>query len=211
MIWERLHLRARREPRPLPRPAGRVVFWDAPGRDDGLVRRRHCSTARTTSRSPAHIWVPAERACGARRGRVRSLAAEGCRPSPACAGPKWPGRPAEAGAPAQASGLAGRARRRSAAARRRRSRCARRARGRAARRRRRPRRDGRRPRRTAASASSCTDFGSRPSSPVGRTSPQAWMNPDSSSHAKSVFCSSVSRGIARCSACESTATISTSG
>ena len=49
---------------------------------------------------------------------------------------------------------AGRARRRSAAARRRRSRCARRARARAAPRPHRPRRGGRRPRRTAASASS---------------------------------------------------------
>ena len=52
-----------------------------------------------------------------------------------------------------------------------------------------------------------TDFGSRPSSPVGRTSPHACTKPESSSHAKSVFFSGVSRGSARCSACESTVSI----
>ena len=118
----------------------------------------------------------------------------------------------QAGAYAAASAAsAARARARSAAAPRRRSRCARRARARAARRPRRPRRGGRPPRTTAASASSCTDFGSSPSSPVGRTSPHAWTKPESSSHAKSVFLSGVSRGIARCSACERTASTTSSG
>src|SRR5207253_2001354 len=56
-----------------------------------------------------------------------------------------------------------------------------------------------------------TDFGSSPSSPVGRTSPTAWTKPESSSHANSVFFSSVSRGRDKCSACESTVSISSSG
>ena len=56
-----------------------------------------------------------------------------------------------------------------------------------------------------------TDFGSRPSRPVGRTSPHACTKPESSSQAKSVFFSGVSRGIARCSACERTASITSSG
>ena len=56
-----------------------------------------------------------------------------------------------------------------------------------------------------------TDFGSSPSRPVGRTRPQAWTNPDSSSQANSVRLSGVSRGSSRCSACERTASISTSG
>ena len=50
-----------------------------------------------------------------------------------------------------------------------------------------------------------------PSRPVGRTSPQACTKPESSSQAKSVFFSGVSRGISRCSACERTASITTSG
>src|SRR5262245_17532515 len=56
-----------------------------------------------------------------------------------------------------------------------------------------------------------TDLGSRPSSPCGRTSATACTKPDSSSHANSVFFSCVSRGIDRCSACESTASITSSG
>ena len=50
-----------------------------------------------------------------------------------------------------------------------------------------------------------------PSIPVGRTSPHAWMNPESSSQANSVFFSGVSRGIARCSACERIASMTSLG
>src|SRR6266480_944214 len=56
-----------------------------------------------------------------------------------------------------------------------------------------------------------TDLGSMPSRPPGRTSATAWTKPDSSSHAKSVFFSCVSRGIDRCSAWESTASTTSSG
>ena len=47
--------------------------------------------------------------------------------------------------------------------------------------------------------------------PVGRTRPQACTKPESSSHANSICFSGVSRGIARCSACDSTASITSSG
>src|SRR5207247_5302150 len=50
-----------------------------------------------------------------------------------------------------------------------------------------------------------TDFGSSPSMPAGRTSPQACTKPDSSSQANSAFFRGVSRGIPRCSAWERTA------
>ena len=189
------------------------MFWDAPGARDGVVRVRRCSTA---ARARGRGVTSGCRRASAPRSRRAGVPVEP-RGLPASVRVRWSDESPDdrlkpgAGLALRRRQSGGRARRRSAAARRRRSRCARRARARAARRRRRPRRGGRRRRTTAASASSCTDFGSRPSSPVGRTSPQAWMKPESSSHANSVFCSSVSRGISRCSACESTASISTSG
>src|SRR5687767_15121839 len=56
-----------------------------------------------------------------------------------------------------------------------------------------------------------TDFGFIPSMPVGRTSAQAAMNPESSSTAKSALAISVLRGTPMNSACPATASITSWG
>ena len=56
-----------------------------------------------------------------------------------------------------------------------------------------------------------TDFGFMPSIPVGRTSAQAAMKPESSSTANSVFAMSVSRGTPRKVAWPATASITSCG
>ena len=103
--------------------------------------------------------------------------------------------------------FAGGAPSRSAAARRRRSRCARPARPRSARRPRTPRRGARRRRRTVASASSSRTWARARRGRLGRRARSVDESRESSSHAKSVFFSGVSRGGSRCAACERIASI----